>query len=183
MKKLQSFIGLAIALSAFAQAENQNLIYSPNKAFVVAWFDTELGEPIGSARSIVLSELPAGNKPFSIVTVPRHTLAAWSSDSKRCVIINAPDNGNTNTWLFTAKKEGPQRDAIPIYPLRPLERTYYRHWDEHQLWRPGISEVVWKDNHTIVFSAADNRGEYKITLQINDLDHPSIDPIPQQRTE
>jgi hypothetical protein len=177
------FISIAAAILTPLHAGDPTLVYSPDKAFVVAWFDTDIGKPIGETRSVILLQLPAGDKPFSLVTFPRNTLASWSPDSMRCVIIDAPDNGNTNTWLFTAKKSGTQSDAVPIDPLKPLELAFHHNWDGKHLWRPGISKATWMDNETIVFDARDNRGEYRITLHMDSLDHPVIERIPKEKPE
>ncbi len=181
MKILPTIGSIAAAILTPLHAEGPTLVYSPDRAFVVAWFDTNIGKPIGETRSVILLQLPAGDKPFSLVTFPRHTLACWSPDSKRCVIIDAPDNGITSTWLFTARKAVVQSDAVPIDPLKPLELAFHENWDGRQLWRPGISKATWKDNDTLVFDAIDNRGEYRITLHMDTLDHPVIERIPKEK--
>jgi hypothetical protein len=177
--RLGFFLGLWIAASLpVSAAEEPTCIYSPNKAFVVAWFDRDTGEPVGETRSVILLQLPHGDKPFSLVTFPRHTLAAWSPDSKHCVIIDAPDNGNTDVWLFTASNAATQSPAIPISPLKPLYEAFHANWDGHHLWRPGISKAVWKDNETLELEASDNNGAYKITISMNTPDKPAIVKVP-----
>jgi hypothetical protein len=95
----------------------------------------------------------------------------WSPDSKKCLIINAPDDGNVQTWLFVAKDAGPQPNAIEIDPFKSLEKLFLRHGD---LYRYNITKAAWADNRTLTLSAFDNNGVYKITVNIDSPSQPLI---------
>ena len=142
---------------------------------MVAWDDQDMGSPVGPIRSILLTQLPHGDTPFSLVTFPRDTRVFWSPDSKKCFIINGPDDGGPRTWLFVAKDSGPQPNAVKIEPLKSIQHEYYAHSDN--LWRGDIVKVAWLDNATLRLDAWDKNGTYKITLKVDAPDKPVIEKL------
>ncbi len=153
---------------------------SPDKKMVAAWVDSSLGKALPDIRSIVIARNgDQGSVFFSKVTTPRSTQAAWSPDSRTCLIYDAPDNGNVFFWLVTAGKSPEDRwRGKEIHPMDPLYAVYEKkraakHWDA-TLWRPYCSEIKWIDNGTISMTAADNDGEYHLTVKLTDPDHPTI---------
>ena len=166
-----------IAACALTVSAAPTLVYSPDKRFAVAWDDGDMGAPIGEIRSILLTEIPYGDRPFSLVTFPRYTRAFWSPDSKKCFIMNAPDDGNVQTWLFVAKDSGPQPDAFEIDPFKSLEKHFEDQDEKARLYRPGITDATWADNRTLKLDALDNNGKYNITLRIDSPNQPVIQKL------
>jgi len=173
------FLLLTFSTIALHAEVKPTLVYSPDKAFVVAWFDTDLGEPVGVTRSIILLQLPHGDTPFSLVTFPRDTRAFWSADSKKCLIIDGPDDAGPNTWLFISKNDAPsQPDAIRIYPLEPLSKAFEKRSGKFwRKWRNNIVKVFWQDDETLVLHAWDNDGSYDITIKMSDPNNPIIKQV------
>ena len=130
-----------------------------------------MGSPIGEVRSILLTEIPHGEIPFSLVTFPRDTRAFWSLDSKKCFIINGPDDGTVQTWLFVAKEAGTQPGPLKIDPFSSLEKLFYKHGD---LYRHNITQAVWTDNQTLTLNGFDNDGIYRITVRVESPNQPFI---------
>lgn len=170
-------IFLVIFFTSVSRAEPPVRVLSPDKAFVVAWVDADTGRQAGRTRTITLSQLPHGDALFRLVSFPRYTKAVWSPDSKHCLIMDAPDNGNTNTWLFTVKDPVANSKAVRIEPMKTMEDFFEDHPDGHHLWRPSIWSISWIDNNTVQIQAWDNNGEYKITLKMDAPDKPVIDKI------
>lgn len=168
------FFTFVIATSTLTMSAAPTLVYSPDKRFVVAWDDNDMGPPIGEIRSILLTEVPHGGRSFSLVTFPRDTSVFWSSDSKKCLIINGPDDGNVQTWLFVAKDAGPQPNAFEIDPFNSLEKLFYKHGD---LYRYNITKATWADNRTLTLNAFDNDGVYRITVRIDSPNQPLIQKL------
>jgi hypothetical protein len=170
------FFTLTVAISVLSSNAAPTLMYSPDKSFVVAWYDSDMGAPIGQVRSILLKQLPHGDTPFSLVTSPRDTRAFWSPDSKKCLIIDGPDDGGPRTWLFVAKDSGPQPNAIKVEPLKTIQDHFYAHSTD--LWRGDIVKVKWLDNKTLSLDAFDNDGSYKMIVKIDAPDKPIISKRP-----
>ena len=53
--------------------------------------------------TVVLSRRADGKVFFTHQTFPRYIKAVWSSDSRRCLLLDAPDNANSYLWLFRVK--------------------------------------------------------------------------------
>ncbi len=183
MKTPRLILILAATAITLSHAGVPSVLYSPDKAFVFAWFDTDTGAPVGEVRTILLKPLPQGSPVFTLVTYPRDTRAFWSPDSKKCLIINGPDDGGPDTWIFIANRtyEAYETSAdappctVPIYPLKTLQINYYQ--NKGDLWRGNITKVSWADNETLLLRAWDKNGVYNITLKVNALDHPVIQKV------
>lgn len=166
------------------RAAEPTYVYSPDKKFVVAWFDSDVIKAFKeSTRSIILQQLPAGDTPFSLVTFPRNTQACWSPDSKKCFIVNAPDNGNVDCWVFIGNDGEIQPHAIPIHPLEKLYKMFAKSIENHpggQVWRPGFYDATWSDNESLRMIVSDNNGKYRISFHASDPDNEVIEKIPPE---
>ena len=152
------------------RAEAPHVVFSSDRHFVVEWFDTGTDKSGDETRSIFLLDLHRGDKPFSLVTNPRDTRAFWSADSKKCLILDGPDDGGPNTWLFIAKDTGAQPAAFPIQPLMQIQDYYFKYTGD--LWRGNITKVTWVDNETLELSAWDRNGHYQIIVKMSAPDQP-----------
>jgi hypothetical protein len=173
------FFTLIIATSTLIVNASPTLIYSPDKRFVVAWDDSYMGSPIGEIRSILLREMPHGDTPFSLVTFPRDTRVYWSPDSKKCFIINGPDDGGPQTWLFIAHDSGSQPNAVKIDLLKAIQDQYFAH--SHNIWRGDITQVAWIDNQTLKLNAFDNNGTYTVMVRMDALGKPVIQKLERSK--
>jgi hypothetical protein len=163
---------LAASSAVSLRADPPHVVYSPDKRFVTEWFDMGSDKSGDSTRSIFLLDLHHGDKPFSLVTFPRDTRAYWSADSKKCLIINGPDDGGPRTWLFIAKDAGAQPAAVAIQPLKSIQDYFYKHTGD--LWRGNITKVAWVDNETVELSAWDQNGHYRIFVKMSAPDQPVV---------
>ena len=148
---------------------------SPDGKTAAVWFDVDLGKQVGLVRTILVTPIPRDDTLFYLVTFPRNTLAAWNPGSSRCLINDAPDNGNQNFWLVE-RRDAEKWKTTQIDPLRALSEAFYNaeDWDGRHLWRPYVNSVSWLDDKTVQIQAADNKGEYEITLRVDNLKHPHI---------
>ena len=102
MRRAMTFLAAALAASMrLMSAEPPPLVvhYTPDKSAFIAWSDYDAGLPLGMIRSIVLRQSSDEWVYFSRVTTPRNTDAAWNAASTRCLLSDAPDNGNLLVWL------------------------------------------------------------------------------------
>ena len=95
------------------------------------------------------------------------------------MIIDAPDNGNVNFWLLERRKSE-NWQTTRITPMDALEKTFLKDWDGHHLWRPGVESAVWLNDRTLKINAVDNKGQYEMTLCVDDLEHPHIRMNPRE---
>ena len=179
-KPLKIILMMLLALTLPIRAEEPVFVYSPDKKMVAAWVDTPLGKDLPEIRSIVISHVGKSIAvAFSQVTFPRNTQAVWSADSRKCVLCDAPDNGNVNFWLIVQGKS--PADDSKVTEIHPMESLCLAH-EKIQihatpLWRPGCLEMTWIDDETIGMRVCDNDGEYRLTVKISDPDHPVITKI------
>ncbi len=174
------FLLLLLALPLPIRAGQPFFVYSPDKKMVAAWVDTPLGKDVAEIRSIVISQVGQNRAvAFSQVSFPRNTQAAWSPDSRKCVLCDAPDNGNVNFWHFVGGKF--PGDPWKVTEIHPMESLCLAH-EKIQihgtpLWRPGCLEMTWIDDETIGMLVSDNDGEYRLIVKISDPNNPVITKI------
>lgn len=181
--KIRVSIQLVLMTSALSlQAAEPVIVSSPDKKVVVAWVDSSLGQKLPHIRSIVIARFGNfGDVFFSKVTTPRSSRASWSPDSSKCLLYDAPDNGNVSFWILASEKSKEEPWAVKeIHPMEGLYKSYAKRrekqWD-NTLWRPYCSEMKWIDGDTIILAAADNDGEYRLTVKLSDPNHPQITKI------
>ena len=176
---LLNLLSLAVSVLPI-RAEEPVFVYSPDKKMVAVWVDTPLGKDVAEIRSIVISQVGQNRAvAFSQVTFPRNTQAVWSPDSRKCLLCDAPDNGNVNFWLFVQGK--PPGDPWKVTEIHPMDSLYREHEKKYPganpLWRPGFLEMTWIDDETIGMLVCDNDGKYHLTVKISDPDHPALTKI------
>ena len=140
------------------------LQYSPDRSALVGWLDVNAGSPVGPLRSIFFRQTADEWLFFSRVTIPRMTQAAWNSTSTRCVLADAPDNGNLLVWLIEKHPESPLWRPITLDPLASLERQFGATPHGATLWRPSILHMKWTDEFTLQLRCYCNLGTYLLTL-------------------
>lgn len=164
-----SLIFLTITLFAAAQLNAANpklpvVVYSPDRSTFVAWSDYEAGSPVDRIRSIVFRKTSDEWLYFSRVTMTRNTLAAWNNASTRCLLSDAPDNGNLFVWLIEKHSDEPDWRPITLDPLGSVEQQFESSSHGSTLWRPSILKIKWTDDTTIELRCYCNLGTYLITI-------------------
>ncbi len=172
---------IVMEMGAFqiAAPPTREICRSPDGKMFVAWVDQDLGPPLGTIRSIFLRYAADQDTLFSVVTSPRHTQAAWSSSSLRCVIADAPDNGGPRTWLVVRKSPDDwEWQSRVIEPFRELEKEFRKSDPEvHHMFRPAFLEIEWISETKVRFRAYCNSGTYLLTM---DTDHPDEAPVSEK---
>lgn len=156
--------------------EFREIRQSPDGKSFVAWVDRDFGPPVGEIRSVILRVVSGGGMPFSLVTYPRHTWAAWNSSSTRCVIADAPDNGGPTTWLVVKDSSPDGWSVRKIEPFAALATDYYRqHPGGSPPYRPWYRKIEWISDTQIRFDFThNNRARHLITF---DTDAPNKAPV------
>jgi|GEM_PF-2390978 len=163
MKHLISVIALAAGVSHGMDA------MSPDGAMTIRWEDQTRDR-----RTISL--LASHTMVWSTRTFPRYTRAAWRSDSKACVIWNAPDNANTQIWLV--RRDG-QRirvsslSYVSICQAVESARSDLR-TEEPKITRSGIQTVRWISSDCIEICMVYNSVELRLLAKIRDGGFGSI---------
>lgn len=141
---------------------------SPDKKHLVAWFDQNVGKPLGEMRSVVLCASDDAAPLFSFVSVPRYTDAAWNPSSDRCIIADAPDNGGPVVWLVQKNSRG---DWSPgqLDPFASLAADFYSQQSDGKqprstLFRPSLLKIEWLTDTKIRFRGYCNLGTYLMTM-------------------
>lgn len=167
MRLALTFLAVALAASIKLNgAEPSPLVvhYSPDKSAFIAWSDYDAGRPLGMIRSIVLRQSNDEWVSFGLVTTPRTTDAAWNAASTRCLLSDAPDNGNLFVWLIEKNSEAPTWRPVSLNPLATVERQFHTTDHGSSLWRPSVLKMSWTDDTSIELRCYCNLGTYLITV-------------------
>jgi len=162
-------------LSVFSRAEEgaREIRLSPDGHYFVGWYDHDAGKPFGLIRPILLRSVSDSHDIFSLVSVPRHTLAAWNPGSSRCLIADAPDNGGPNTWLIY-RKQADEWSSMKLDPFQSLSAEFYKTPHGATLFRPSILKISWNSETTVSFHAYCNLGTYLITVDTKEVDKKPV---------
>jgi hypothetical protein len=136
-------IVLAVAANAAADAPSQHKSASPDRRWVVAWNCKGTWQP--DSCSIALSRASDGKVFFTHQTGDRLIQAVWSSDSSRCVLLDAPDNANSYLWIFRIQGREVAREKLDYDKISAdIEAAVPRaHREEPQVTRSGIEKIEW----------------------------------------
>jgi hypothetical protein len=116
---------------------------SPDGQWLVAW--TCNGNRQADSCSITVSHHADLRVLFSHQTSDRDIQAAWSSDSSKCLLLEAPDNANTCLWLLRVRGRNLITEEIKSEKISAsIESTLAAaHRSESAAIRSGIQKIEW----------------------------------------
>ena len=134
---------LAFAVTSFADPPADDSRPSPDGRWIISWHCKRTWQP--DSCGISLSRQPDGKVFFTHQTNDRYIQAAWSSDSSKCVLLDAPDNANSYLWLFRVRvrdiateKLDYEKISADIEAAVPAARRH-----ELAVTRSGIEKIEW----------------------------------------
>jgi hypothetical protein len=137
------WFAIAFAAAHSFAGPHQHESPSPDGRWLVASQCGDTRAP--DSCSIALSRRADGKVFFTHHTSPRYTKAVWSSDSSRCVLLDAPDNANSYLWLFRVKGREVATERLDYETISadieaavPAARRH-----EPAVTRSGIEKIEW----------------------------------------
>ncbi|MEZ0274961.1 MAG: hypothetical protein ACAH88_08655 [Roseimicrobium sp.] len=167
--RLIATVLMMASVFAYAAEPVREFRKSPDGKYLVAWFDQNVGEPLGDMRSVVLCASDDSAPLFSFVSMPRYTDAAWNPSSNRCIIADAPDNAGPVIWLLVRTGNGSWNPA-EIKPFASLEKEFYSKPPTSTLFRPSLLKIEWLSDTKIRFRGYCNSGTYLMTMDAAEPD-------------
>ena len=158
-------IALILALTVnciYGEDNTQRKLYSPNQKELIWIKDIDLNE--GTSRRVVsLLTLEQTHALVGFVSEPRHTEVFWNSESTRCAIVDAPDNGNIFVYIFTKSKEA--WSMRKVNPFTDLEKKFYAHFKNKEVvspWRGAVSCIKWLSESKFKITIEDGLGVHEV---------------------
>ena len=152
---------------------------SPDGRWLVAWQCGDTREP--DSCSIAFSRRADERVFFSHHTFPRYIKAVWSSDSSRCLVLDAPDNANSNLWLFrvqgrevATEKLDYEKISTAIEAALPAARR-----QEPAVTRSGIEKIEWPSSATLRLHITYNNVPVLVHVDVAKTNSPSFRVLPQ----
>ncbi|RBP44456.1 hypothetical protein DES53_104277 [Roseimicrobium gellanilyticum] len=156
-------LGFVMTVLAHGGEPVREIRHSPDKKYLVAWFDQDVGEPLRDMRSVVLCASDDSAPLFSFVSNPRYTDAAWNASSNLCIIADAPDNGGPVIWLLRMNEKGDWQPEV-LDPFASLSKEFYDIPDRASLFRPSLLKIEWLSETKVRFRGYCNLGTYFMTV-------------------
>ena len=172
------FATVFAAAHSFAGA-HQHESPSPDGRWLVTW---QCGDtPESDSCSIALSHRPDEKVFFTHHTSPRYIKAVWSSDSSRCVLLDAPDNANSHLWLFRVKgrevsteKLDYEKISADIEAAVPAARRH-----EPAVTRSGIEKIECSSSSQLRLHITYNNVPVLVVVDVTKPNSPSFRTLPQ----
>jgi hypothetical protein len=179
--RLLPFLTVFVAAGAFAGLpEHKNL--SPDRRWLVVSHCEDSWQP--DSCSIVLSRRADGKVFFTHHTFPRYIKAVWSSDSSRCILLDAPDNANSYLWLFRIKgrevateKLDYEKITADIEAAVPAARR-----QESTLSRSGIEKIEWPSSSQLLLHITYNNVPVVVAVDLTKPNSPGIRVLSHNET-
>jgi len=175
-------IVLSFAFTSFADPPADDSRPSPNGRWIVSWHCKRTWQP--DSCSISLSRQPDGKVFFKHQTNDRYIQAAWSSDSSKCVLLDARDNANSYLWLFRVKgrevateKLDYEKISADIEAAVPAARR-----EEPAVTRSGIEKIQWSSASRIRLHIVYNNISVVVVADIAEPNSPKFRVLPHNET-
>src|SRR5205823_7376277 len=132
--------------------------------------------------SIALSHRSDHQVFFTHHTSDRYIKAVWSSDSTRCVFLDAPDNANSYLWLFRVRgrdiateKLDYEKISAAIEAAAPAARRYDPAGPGP---RSGIDKLEWPSSSELRLHITYNNVPVVVALAVAKPHSPTIPVLP-----
>jgi hypothetical protein len=121
---------------------------------------------------------------FTHHTSDRYIKAVWTSDSTRCVLLDAPDNANSHLWLFrvqgrdiATEKLDYEKISDRIEAAVPAARR-----QEPAVMRSGIEKIEWASSAALRLHITYNNVPVLVAVDITKPNSPSIRVLSSNKT-
>jgi hypothetical protein len=175
-------IVLAFALTSFADPPADDSRPSPDGRWIVSWHCKRTWQP--DSCGISLSRQPDGKVFFTHQTNDRYIQAAWSSDSSKCVLLDAPDNANSYLWLFRVRvrhiateKLDYEKISADIEAAVPAARR-----QEPAITRSGIEKIEWSSSSELRLLILYNNVPVLVVVDVAQPNSPNIRVLSRNET-
>ena len=174
--RLVTFFIAARAFAGLPQFESR----SPDGRWLVASRCEDTAE--ADSCNVMVSRRADGKVFFTHHTFPRYIKAVWSSDSSRCVLLDAPDNANSYLWLFRVKgrevateKLDYEKISADIEAAVPAARRH-----EPTVTRSGIEKIEWPSSSQLRLHVTYNNVPVVVALDVAKPHSPTISVLPNE---
>jgi hypothetical protein len=180
MRSLWFFTAFGVACAFATLPEHESA--SPDGRWLVRSHCGDTSQP--DSCSIVLSRRADGKVFFTHHTFPRYIKATWSSDSSRCILLDAPDNANSYLWLFrvqgrdiATEKLDYAKISARIEAAVPAARR-----QEPSVTRSGIEKIEWPSSSQLRLHITYNNVPVVVAVDLTKPKSPSIRVLSHNET-
>jgi hypothetical protein len=153
---------------------------SPDSRWVVTCECKGTWQP--ESCSIALSRTSDRKVFFTHHTTDRYIAAAWSGDSRTCVLLDAPDNANSYLWLFRRQGRDIATEKLDygtisdrIEAAVPAARR-----QEPAVTRSGIDKIEWQSSRELRLHVTHNNVPVLVTVDVAKPQSPAIHVLPMR---
>ena len=135
---------LVFALTSLADPPADVSRPSPDGRWIVSWHCKHRWQT--DSCSISLSRQPDGKVFFTHQTNDRYIQAVWSSDSSKCILLDAPYNANSYLWLFRLRERDIDTEILDYNKIsKDIEAAVPAlRRSEPGITRSGIEKIEWR---------------------------------------
>lgn len=158
-------IALIVMLSAgclYGAGDSPVEYYSPDGNTLILVSDANLKG--GAVKRIVsVISLMDSSSLAGFVSEPRHTEVYWNIESTRCAVIDAPDKGTIQLYMFSVKKGS--WNIRELKPFTAIEEKFYAHFKQAQVvtpWRGAVANLKWLSEKKLKISVEDGLGVHDV---------------------
>jgi hypothetical protein len=131
--------------------------------------------------SIALSRRSDQKVLFTHHTNDRYIKAVWTSDSTRCLLLDAPDNANSYLWLFRVQGRDIATEKLDYAKIsdRIEAAVSAARRQEPAITRSGIEEIEWPSSSELRLHILYNNVPVLVALDVTKPLFPTIRVLPQ----
>jgi hypothetical protein len=133
---------------------------------------------------IALSRLADKKVFFTHQTSDRYIKAVWSSDSSRCILLDAPDNANSYLWLFRVEGREVATEKLDYETItHDIEAAVpATHREEPNLTRSGIETLEWISSSELRLHITYNNTSVVVVADVAEPSSPKFHVLPHNET-
>jgi hypothetical protein len=153
---------------------------SPDKRWLITCDCKGTWQP--NSCSVALSRCSDAKVFFTHRTSGRYIKAAWSSNSTRCVLLDAPDNANNYLWLFRVQGRDIATETLDygniserIEAAVPTARR-----QEPAVTRSGVEKIEWPSSGELRLYMRYNNIPVLVAVDITKPRSPAIRVLPNE---
>jgi hypothetical protein len=130
--------------------------------------------------TIVLSRRSDQKVFFTHHTNDRYIKAVWSSDSTRCVLLDAPDNANSFLWVFHVRRRDISTEKLDYDKIsdRIEAAVAAARRREPSITRSGIEKIEWPSSAELRLHIIYNNVPVLVVFTVTKPHSPAIRVLP-----